>query len=392
MTIPTQPRRILIVVMRRLGDVLLATALIRSVRRAWPQARLEVLVNAGSAAVLVGNPDIDRLWVQPERAGFWKSLRLAAALWRRFDLSISALYNDRPHLWAFIASPNRAGVVPPRDHPGARWKRWSMDAWCELDLDHVHAVEQYLRIADALGIPRINEVVPPRPPANPLPVDGAAEEAPAHETPRAAEGANEYVVLHPSPLYRYKAWTVEGWRALTRHLIDRGFDVRLTGGSAEAERALLQAIVEGLSDDQRAHVADLGGALPFAALTPLIEGARLFVGPDTSVTHLAAATGTPTVALFGPSHPIAWGPWPARHAGTGASPWVLRAPLQQQGNVWLIQGEAPCVPCRGEGCDKHPGSRSLCLDEMSAERVIGLVEQALARPRVSAAGAVPTST
>jgi heptosyltransferase-3 len=71
---------------------------------------------------------------------------------------------------------------------------------------------------------------------------------------------------------------------------------------------------------------------------------------------------------------------------------VLRAPLQQQGNVWLIQGEAICVPCRGEGCDKHPGSRSLCLDEMSAERVIGLVEQALARPRVSAAGAVPTST
>jgi lipopolysaccharide heptosyltransferase III len=234
--------------------------------------------------------------------------------------------------------------------------------------------------------------VPPRPPADPPRVAGAAETPSTAVPRRGGEHANEYVVLHPSPLYRYKAWTVDGWRALTRHLIERGFDVRLTGGSAEAERALLRAIVEGLPAEQRDHVADLAGALPFAALTPLIEGARLFVGPDTSVTHLAAATGTPTVALFGPSHPVAWGPWPAHHAATGASPWVLRAPLQQQGNVWLIQGEAPCVPCRGEGCDKHPGSRSLCLDEMSPERVIGLVEQALARPRFSAGGAGPTGT
>ena len=96
--------------------------------------------------------------------------------------------------------------------------------------------------------------------------------------------------------------------------------MRLTGGPAEAERALLRAIMEGLSVDQRAHVADLGGSLAFAELTPLIEGARLFVGPDTSVTHLAAATGTPTVALFGPSHPVAWGPWPADFQAAGIQP------------------------------------------------------------------------
>lgn len=361
MPIPTDPQRILVVVMRRLGDVLLATTLIRSVRRAWPQARLEVLVNAGSAAVLEGNPDIDRLWVQPERPRSRDTLRLVAALLRRYDLAISALYNDRPHLWAFVASAHRVGVVPPAGHAGARWKRWLSQAWCELQLGDIHAVEQYLRLVDVMRIERVGEVVPPR-------LLGAA--------PRDADA---YVVLHPSPLYRYKSWTVEGWRALAQYLIARGFAVRLTGGPSEAERALSKNIVAGLSEGECERIADLTGTLSFAGLTPLIEGARLFVGPDTSVTHLAAATGTPTIALFGPSHPVAWGPWPMRWHGRGeASPWQFKAPLQRRGNVWLLQGEGDCVPCLGEGCDKHPESYARCLDELEPERVIAVVEQALA--------------
>jgi heptosyltransferase-3 len=357
------PRSVLVVCMRRIGDVLLASALVRSVRRAWPQARLEVLVNAGSAGALDGNPDIDRLWVQPERAGVRATLALAARLWRRYDLAISALYNDRPHLWAWVASAHRAGVVPARGRPGAWWKRRSCEAWCELELGEVHALEQYLRLVDALGIERAAEVVPPRP-----------------DTPSApaASGA-AYAVLHPSPLFRYKAWTLGGWRELARHLAARGLDVVLTGGPAEPERALARAIVEGLDADARSRVRDLVGTLPLAALTPLVEGARVFVGPDTSVTHLAAATGTPTVALFGPSHPVAWGPWPMhwRPDAGETGPWRLKAPLQRRGNVWLVQGEGDCVPCLAEGCDRHPGSHARCLDELASARVIEVVEQAI---------------
>jgi heptosyltransferase-3 len=360
MPAPAEPRRILVVVMRRIGDVLLASALVRSVRRAWPQARLDVLVNGGSAAALQGNPDIDHLWVQPERARPRALLQLAARLWRRYDLSISALYNDRPHLWAFIAAPRRAGVVPRQGHPGARWKRWLMQAWCELQLGEVHAVEQYLRLVDALGIERVPEVVPPRPDYAP------------------GTGSRPYVVVHPAPLYRYKEWPVEGWRALLRHLLARGFDVHLTGGPTPKEQALAEAIVEGLDDGERARVVTRVGQLAFAALTPLIERARLFVGPDTSVTHLAAATGTPTIALFGPSHPVAWGPWPVRWQGGAPSPWQMKALLQRRGNVWLLQGEGDCVPCLHEGCQRHPGSHARCLEELEAARVIDVVERVLA--------------
>jgi len=363
------PARILLVVTRRLGDVLLATALIRSVRRAWPQARLEVLVNAGSASVLDGNPDIDRLWVQPERARAGDLWRLARALFRRYDLAISALYNDRPHLWALIASKRRAGVVPPDGHPGARWKRWSMSASTPLVAD-IHAVEQYLRVADALGITRVPEVVPPR-----------RADAPALP-------AGGHAVLHPMPRFRYKEWTPAGWQALARALIQDGLTVVFTGDGAR-DRGCIDTIVAGLAPHEQGRTQVVVDQ-PLAALTPLLETARVFVGPDTSVTHLAAAARTPTLALFGPSSPIAWGPWPSGATPAGASPWQMKSPLQRYGTVWLMQGEGPCVPCLGEGCDKHHDSVARCLEELSPERVIAQVRAILADPGVAAAPLSPS--
>lgn len=359
------PRRILVVVMRRLGDALLCTALIRSVRRAWPEARLEVLVNAQSAPALAGNPDIDRLWTLSERPPHSETWRLMRDLWRRYDLAISALYNDRPHLWSLIASSHRAGVVPPEGHPGWRWKRWSCEAWTALDLGEVHTVEQYLRVADALGIARVAEVVPPRPTHPAVVIEGP------------------YAVVHPTPQFRYKEWSPEGWRDVVAALSERGLSVVLTAGPAARDRQLVGEIVTGLTPVQREHVVQFRGR-SFAELTPLIEASRVYVGPDTSVTHLAAATGVATVTVFGPSPTFSWGPWP-RAAPLAAgdigskSPWRLRQPDQHAGNVWMIQGEGACVPCLGEGCEGHVQSHSRCLDELDARRVLKAIDAALER-------------
>jgi heptosyltransferase-3 len=120
-TFASPPRRVLVICIRRLGDVLLSTALIHSLRHAWPHARIEVLVNAASAPALVGNPDIDDVVVQPEKPGLWVLLRLVMRLLRSYDLAVCTLYNDRPHLYALVASSRRVTVVPPLTAPGARW-------------------------------------------------------------------------------------------------------------------------------------------------------------------------------------------------------------------------------------------------------------------------------
>lgn len=358
------PARILVLCTRRLGDVLLTTPLIRALKRAWPAARIDALTLTASAAALAGNPDIERIIALPERAPLLRTLRAVGAP-RRYDLAVSTLYNDRPHLLAFWSAPVRANVVPPRDYPGARWKRRA--ARHQAELRPAHTVVQYLLLADALGIPRHHAVVPPQP-------AGAGR----LDTLLPDRATQPYAVVHPTPLYAYKAWTLEGWRRLIRWLSQQGLRVVVTGGPAAAERDFVGRVLEG----GPANAVDAAGQLAFAELTPLLENARVFVGPDTSVTHLAAATGVPTIALFGPSNPVVWGPWPQGHADAGLSPWSMHAPLQQRGNVWLVQGLAHCVPCRLEGCERRLDSRSLCLDELPVARVTAAVTDAL-RMRIS---------
>lgn len=352
------PRRILALCTRRLGDVLLTTALLRSLRRAWPDAELDVLTLRWSAPALEGNSDVTRVLAIAEGAGVGETLR-AIGPPRRYDLALSTLHADRPHFIALWAARRRASVVPPGDGEGGWWKRRLSTAWTRRD-GGLHTVAQYLALADCLGIPRHNDLVPPRA---------------ARPHPAVAALRRPYAVVHPAPMYRYKRWTVAGWRALIAWLGRQGLQVVLSGGPADEERRYVAEVAEGMAAP--AGLANLAGELSFPELTGLIEPAALFVGPDTSVTHLAAATGAPTVALFGPTTPVAWGPWPKGLAGAAASPWRDAGALQQQGNVWLVQGVEHCVPCHLEGCERRRDSRADCLDALPPARVIAAAGSAL---------------
>jgi heptosyltransferase-3 len=220
--------------------------------------------------------------------------------------------------------------------------------------DHgLHRVAEVLRLADALGIARVPQVV-----------------APAGRVPAEAGSARPYAVIHAGPMFRYKRWTLDGWRQLATALARRGLELIATGGPAADERRYLDE-VWAASD---CPVRRLDGRLSWPELAGVIGGAQVYVGPDTSVTHLAAASGCPTVALYGPTDPRIWGPWPA---GGLERPWGRAGTLQRRGNVWLVQNPLPCMPCQLEGCERHIASYSQCLDEMPVQRVLGAVEQAL---------------
>jgi heptosyltransferase-3 len=178
-----------------------------------------------------------------------------------------------------------------------------------------------------------------------------------------------YAVIHAVPMFRYKRWTEEGWRALAAGLTARGLAVIATGGPAEADKRYLDGVWSGQD------VWRLDGVLSWGELAALIGGASVYIGPDTSVTHLAAATGAPTVALYGPTDPRLFGPWPV---GGLAHPWVAAGTIQQRGNVWLVQNPLPCLPCQQEGCERHRESYSQCLDELTPRQVLAAVDQALA--------------
>ena len=346
------PARVLVIVTRRIGDVLLTAPLIRTIKQSWPSVHIDLLVFRGTEGVLAGNPDIARIIVVPA-SGFW---RFARQIWRRYDLAISTSPSDRPTLYAWIAGKTRIGVMAGGFKNA--WKRALLNANVAFDNLDVHTVVQNLQLADLLGLPRHFE----------MPVQWSAEDDAAIGRVFPEFSLTKFAVLHLYPKFIYKMWPIEQWRTLAHWLTDRGLTVVLTGGGDAGEKDYISRFAASVSPPP----VDLAGRLDFTRLARLLNRAALYIGPDTVTTHLAAAMGTPTVALFGPSNPVKWGPWPRDYGLTGgesASPYSLHG-TQSVGNVVLVQGTGACVPCLQEGCARHVASESVCLQMLPAAAVI----------------------
>lgn len=354
------PASVLVIVTRRIGDVLLATPLIRSIKSAWPHAQVDALLFAGTEGVLTANPDVRRILTVAERPRFPAQAALVARLLRRYDIALSCLTGDRPTLYAWLAGRWRAGLV--EGATGARWKPWLLSRAVPFDDLDTHTVTMNLALAEALGIPPRHEVVARWSAGDAARVKGLLDEG---------GSLPEYAALHPHPKFSYKRWPADGWVGLAEWLAARGCTPVLTGGSDSAETTFVAALAARMPRG----TVDLAGRLSLAQTACLLAGARLFVGPDTATTHVAAALGVPTVALYGPSNPVKWGPWPRNFSG-GTSPW-RRTGSQSAGNVQLVQGAGACVPCMAEGCDRHVASLSDCLLQLPVATVIAAAERAL---------------
>jgi heptosyltransferase-3 len=345
--------RVLIVAMRRLGDVLLTTPLIHCVKRAFPAASIKALVFAGTEEILSGNPDLAGVVTVSERPSLGESLALLRRLGRRYDLALSTQTGDRPTTLAVLAGQQSAGPIEPTGLSSGI-KRLALSRSYTTDRAR-HRIVDLLRLAELLGIPASAEIVCP---------SGTVRSGliPTHT----------YAVVHAVPKYTYKRWNAEGWRELAAQLRGRGLATMVIG--AKADRAYLDDVWRGCD------VARLDGTLTWPELSALIGSARVYIGPDTAATHLAAATGTQTVALYGPTDPRIWGPWPV---GGLDRPWAGAGTIQNRGNVWLVQNPLPCLPCQKEGCERHLDSHSQCLDELSAVQVVAAVDRALAVRRAA---------
>jgi heptosyltransferase-3 len=357
-----QPERVLVVITRRIGDVLLATPLVRSFKRAWPHARIDALVFSGTEPVLAGNPDLDEIITVPERPGLIAHARLHAALLRKYDLAASLLTGDRPTLYAWTSGRFSAGLQMTDGQ--SRWKRWLLDQWVPFDDLDTHTVRMNLALAQALGVEAIAEVV----------VSWRDADRQRLHDLHLGDAGEPYAILHPSAKFNYKMWHLEGWMAVAEWITARGFRLYLSGSGEAQELQYAEALAMRLG--KRAH--NLAGTLSLGALGCLLSRAALYVGPDTAVTHMSAALGVPTVALFGPSNPVKWGPWPKGH-DAARNPW-RRVGTQHAGNVTLVQGAGTCVPCLMEGCERHVASYSDCLQHLAPRTVIAAMERRLSTP------------
>ncbi|MDX8414061.1 MAG: glycosyltransferase family 9 protein [Mariprofundales bacterium] len=343
--------RALVVVTRYLGDVLLATPLARALTTAGYE--VEWLVAPGTEAMVVDQPCCRRVHtLLPSIHGLRDTVQ---KLYGKFDIACIMTGSDRATAVARLVAGQVFALLPTRWQDG--WKRQLVTRWITHDR-HSHMVRYNHDMCCLVGV-----AAPSTSPALDWSVDDAnvvAQQLGWHQEVR-------YVHLHPFARWPYKLWPNQHWQQLMRHFHRVGLKIVITAAPSEVTQAQSLANGAALDDDAIAIVA---GRLNWAQLAALSSRAALYVGLDTANTHLAAGSGCPVVALYGPTDPRIWGPWP-KGWQAGRSPYhpFVASAVQRAGNVTLMQGAAGCLPCQKEGCEHHRQSSSDCLMQLSAAHV-----------------------
>jgi heptosyltransferase-3 len=153
------------------------------------------------------------------------------------------------------------------------------------------------------------------------------------------------VHIHPTSRWLFKCWRDEGMARVIDRLEETGkVKVVLTGGNEERERKKIEAILACC----KTRPINLSGKITLKQLAALSQRSLFFIGVDTAPMHIAAAVGTPVIALFGPSGEFHWGPWGDGHV--------------------VIKKEMDCRPCGKDGC--QGSKRSRCLEEITEGEVL----------------------
>ena len=351
-------RRVLVTKLRHHGDVLLASPVFTVLHDALPGAELDALVYRETAPMLETHPaiarvhTIDRDW---KRRGVWSQIGAETALLRmlasrRFDLIVHLTEHPRG---AWLTRVLRPRYAVARELPGAHWLwRSSFTHYYRLPRGRPrHTVECNLDALRRLGL---------QPPSGdrrlvlvPGERDAARAKALLAENGIEARG---FIQLHPGSRWLFKSWTAERYAALIEAIVNDGWHVVVTGAPDERERQLVATTLAPLGQAIRGKVTDLCGALTLSELAALTLEARAFIGVDSAPMHIAAAVGTPVVALFGPSGELEWGPWQVPHR--------------------VVASEHPCRPCGNDGCGG--GKISECLTTLPVARVHAALREVLA--------------
>ena len=351
-------RRTLVTKLRHHGDVLLTTPVFTALRRAAPDMEIDALVYLETAPMLAGHPaiaqvhTIDRAWkergVLTQIRAEWDLLRRLRA--REYDLLVHLTEHPRGLTLARLLRP-RYSVTRERDKRASLWRRHFTHFYRLPARTERHVVEQNLDALRRIG------VYPEEGDRGLVLVPGAqAEERVAGLLAQYGLAPREFVQMHPGSRWLFKCWPAEKTAALIDLVVADGWPVVITGAPDDRERALTTAVLSAVRPATRARVVDLTGQLSMSELAALTARARAFAGVDSAPMHIAAAMGTPAVALFGPSSEIAWGPWRVAQR--------------------VVVSSHPCRPCGLDGCGG--GKVSECLTTLPVERVHAALDALLA--------------
>ena len=337
--------------LRLVGDVVFTTPAIRALRRRYPDAVLDYVVETGAAAVVRHNPHLTTV-IEAERPRGAARLRYDLTLARRlraarYDVAID--FHGGPRS-AFLVRATGAPVRIGYDIPGRRWAYTARVAWHPHLEPPRHSVLNQWDLLGPLGIGPADREADA---VEMHPGDAAVAAAGRRLAGAGVTPGQPLVVLHVSASNPFRRWPRASFAAVAAALAtaDPARRIMITAGPSEA----------GAADAVASDAARLAGPAAAAIvrcgeptleeLEVIVARARLFIGGDSGPLHVAATTAVPIVALFGPTLPARSMPW---------------RPASQPA-VALEPGPLPCRPCHQRHC--VPGDFR-CLSAITPEAVV----------------------
>jgi heptosyltransferase III len=339
-------KKILVVRMRHLGDVLLTSPVFTALKKEMPEAAIDVLINQESLPMLEGHPAItdyllyDRSY---KKCSFLKKiiyeLKLLLRIRRKnYDLVLNLTEGDRGALVAFVSGARwRVGFDP--EGSGFLGKRKVYTHLVKICPHPRHTVERQLDALRRIGIfPDLEE-------------RELTLHIPQEAKKKVESFGKDFILMHPVSRWLFKSPPASFFAALIRALHSRGEKIILSAGTEKESLLLIEEILEAVKE---IPLVNLAGKTSLKELGALMLNARALITVDSVPLHMASALKAPVIALFGPSSEINWGPW--KHP---------------KGRV--IAPKISCRPCYMDGCG---GSRrSDCLQLITPDEVLSALSE-----------------
>ncbi len=346
------PQKILIVKLSAIGDVVQTLPMAEALRREYPLARIDWLVEEEAGDLLLGHPALNRVIVSRrkswqkrifKKSEFWNTLEEIRNFCQElrnqdYDWIIDNHGIFKSGLLVLLSRGQRKiGFKPSRGIAEEGNYFFTNERYKPLDIEK-HALERYLDLVSQIGVPVIQPALEYQVPAD----SRRKAEAILRQN---GFSSHPLVVIHPMAKWPTKQWPAGNFARLAEALIRKGASV-VFSGSVE-DKIPVQEILEGIHTSL--PVLNLAGQTGLRELAGIFSLSDLVLTPDTGPMHLAAAIKAPLIALFGPTAPWRTGPY-------GNGNVILRRPLA-------------CSPCFKKKCPTME-----CMKTLSVEEVLEAIE------------------
>ena len=348
--------RILIIIQRSNGDVLLSASLLDQLYKNFNPDIIDLLVNDDTIGVAKTLPFVNNIitfsYRKKQENRFKQEKNIIKKIYRKYDLSINLTASDRSVIYALLASSFSISAVESQNGK-SWWKKLLLKHYYDFD-NTKHILLNNLEALYFLNIkPSFKQLVPQPNELTRILVKNRLEKL----------NIKKFIIFHPSAQYKYKIFPKRLREELLSLMNQLNFPIIITGGTSEIDNQIKHTLPE------FKNITNWIGQTSIEEFIALSGMSEAYIGMDTLNMHIAAGQNKRIFAIFGPTILSMWSPW-SNLAEMSAQ---KDSPMQSYGNVTIFQANMPCVACGNAGCDNKKGN-SDCLDNISPAIIYKQIE------------------